>query len=122
MFPKSTCVPCGGAANFSCSTVIHINLGGGEFLNGPGSQLWRIQTPDGSVIELNSTNPSRARPLGYEFISPHQYVYTGLRVIDTNSSWNGTTFQCIAYSPFNTTRQNDSVAAVTLIVGGEYKI
>ena len=91
-------------------------------MDGPGSQLWRIKTPDGDVTELNSTNPSTARSLGYEFISPHQHVYTGLRVLDTNSTWNGTTFQCIAYTPSNTTRQNDSAPAVTLKVGGECRI
>ena len=91
-------------------------------MDGPGSQLWRIKTPDGNVTELYSTNPSSARLLGYEFISQHQHVYTGLRVLNTNSTWNGTTFQCIAYTPSNTTRVNDSAAAVTLKVGGKCRL
>ena len=122
VFPQPTCVPCGGPADINCITGTHINVGGGTFVDGPGSQLWRIQTPDGNVIELSSSNPSTARSLGYEFISPHQHVYTGLRVLATKSTWNGTTFQCIAYTPSNIARQNNSAPAVTLKVGGECKI
>jgi len=121
VLPKPTCIPCGGPADFNCTTVTHVNLGGGTFRDGPGGQLWRIQTPDGNVTNLYSTNPTSARSLGYEFISPHLHEYTGLRVLDTDSTWNGTTFQCIAYTPSNTKRQNDSAAAVTLKVGGEYR-
>ena len=91
-------------------------------MDGPGGQLWRILTPDGKVTELYSTNPSSARSLGYEFISSHMHVYTGLEVLHTDSTWNGSTFQCIAYTPSNTTRQNNSAAPVTLRVGGECRI
>ena len=122
VYPKPTCVPCGGPTFFNCSTITHINIGGGRFVDGPGGQLWRINTTDGNVTELYSTNPSSARPLGYEFISTDTHVYTGLQVLDTDSTLNGTTFQCIAYTPSNTSRQNHSASAVTLKVGGECRI
>ena len=116
--PSHTCVPCGGQTVFNCSTTAPANLGGGIILEGVGSQLWRIQTPDGTVTNLSSIMPHMV-PAGYEFISPYVNVYTGLRVLNTNSTWNGTTFQCIAFDPSNVERQNNSAAAVTLEVGGE---
>ena len=85
---------------------------------GAGSQMWRIQTPDGTVTTLWSNTPGVVHA-DYEFISPFENVYTGLRVLNTNSTWNGTTFQCIAFDPSNLGRQNNSAAAVTLEVGGE---
>ena len=85
---------------------------------GVGGQLWRIQSPNGAVTTLSSSMPDSLPP-GYELISPHTDEYTGLRVLDTNSTWNGTTFQCIAFTPLDTREQNDSAAAVTLEVGGE---
>ena len=60
-------------------------------------------------------------PAGYEFISSMDVV-TGLRVNDASSTLNGTTFQCIAFTPLDTSEQNDSAAAVTLEVGGECRI
>ena len=86
-------------------------------VNGAGGQLWRIQYPDGTVISLSSSMPSMV-PAGYKLISSFVNRYTGLRVLDTNSTWNGTTFQCIAFTPLDTREQNDSSAAVTLEVGG----
>ena len=118
--PSNTCVPCGGSTEFNCSTTAPANLGRGRIVEGAGSQLWRIQTPDGTITNLSSNIPDMV-PADYEFISPFQNVYTGLRVLNTNSTWNGTTFQCIAFDPSNVTRQNDSAAAVTLEVGGECK-
>ena len=79
--------------------------------------MWRIQVPDGTQTLL-STNMPNMVPAGYELISPFLNEFTGLRVKDTNSSWNGTTFRCIAFVPTNVERQNTSSAAVTLEVGG----
>ena len=90
-------------------------------MNGAGGQMWRIQIPDGTVISLSSSMPSMV-PAGYELISSFLNQYTGLRLLDTNSTWNGTTFQCIAFTPADTREQNDSAAAVTLEVGSEYRI
>ena len=86
-------------------------------MEGIGGQMWRIQVPDGTQTLL-STNMPNMVPAGYELISPFLNEFTGLRVKDTNSSWNGTTFQCIAFVPTNVERQNTSSAAVTLEVGG----
>ena len=103
---------------FDCSTTEQFNLGGGHFREGPGGQMWRIQTPDGTITILSSNAPDMM-PADYEFISPFENVYTGLRVLNTTSTWNGTTFQCIAFDTSDVERQNDSAAAVTLEVGGE---
>ena len=87
-------------------------------MEGPGCQMWRIQTPGSTVTTLRSNMPGMV-PADYEFISPYVNVYTGLRMLNTNSTWNGTTFQCIAFDTSNEERQNNSAAAVTLEVGGE---
>ena len=116
--PTGTCLPCGGSTIFNCSTTVRINVGGGNFVYGAGGQMWMIQTPDGTSITLSSNNRSMMLP-DFEFIQPHLHVYTGLRVKNTNSNWNGTTFQCIAFSPANLGRINKSAPAVTLEVGGE---
>ena len=121
MVPNNTCVPCGGPAEFNCTTRVTINLGGGATVEGVGGQMWRIQNPDGTVITLSSSMPNRV-PGGFELISPSLNEFTGLRVKDTNSSLNGTTFQCIAFNPTNVGERNDSAAAVTLEVGGECSI
>ena len=86
-------------------------------MEGVGGQMWRIQPPDGMVITLSS-NMADMVPAGYEVISPSLNKFSGLRVKATNSSWNGTTFQCIAFNPTNVGERNDSAAAVTLEVGG----
>ena len=95
-----------------------INLGGGRIVEEVSGQMWRIQTPDGTVTNLRSNIPDMV-PADYEFISPFLDDFTGLRVLNTNSTWNGTTFQCIAFDPSNVERQNSSARAVTLEVGGE---
>ena len=87
-------------------------------MEGVGDQLWRIQNPNGTVTNLSSNMPGVV-PAGYEFISPFLDVYTGLRVLNTTSIWNGTTFQCIAFDPSDIERQNNSAAADTLEVGGK---
>ena len=87
-------------------------------MQGLAGEIWRIQTPDGTVTNLSSNMPHMV-PTGYEFISLFVNVYTGLRVLNTNSTWNGTTFQCIAFKTSNVERQNNSAAAVTLELGGE---
>ena len=87
-------------------------------MNGAGGQLWRNQNPDGTVTSLSSSMPSMV-PAGYQFISSFVNQYTGLRLPNTNSTWNGTTFQCIAFNPTDAREQNDSAAAVTLEVGSE---
>ena len=119
MVPTDTCVPCGGSTEFNCTTTIPINLGEGRIVEGVGGQMWRIQAPDGTVTNLRSNIPDMV-PADYEFIAPHNINdFTGLRVLNTSSTWNGTTLQCIAFDPSNVTRQNNSAAAVTLEVGGE---
>ena len=90
-------------------------------MQGVGGQMWRIQFPDGTMATLSSNNADMV-PAGYGFISPSMGVFTGLRVNDTNSTLNGTTFQCIAFIPATVGQQNDSAAAVTLEVGGECRI
>ena len=90
-------------------------------MEGVGGQLWRIQSPNGTVITLSSSMPDNL-PAGFEFISPYPDEYTGLRVLDTNPHWTGTTFQCIAFTPSNTEQQNTSAATVTLEVGGECRM
>ena len=117
--PNDTCVPCGGSTELNCTTTAIHPLGGGEEVQGVGGQLWRIQSPDGDVIRLASNMPDNL-PSQYEFVSPTLDEYTGLMVFNTNSTWNGTTFQCIAFTPANEEEQNTSSAAVILEVGGEY--
>ena len=93
----------------------------GNTVEGPGGQLWRIQPPYGTRNCLYSTRPHEVPP-SYEFIEIDTNIYSGLRVIDTNSTWNGTTFQCIAYTPINEEVRNYSSEPVTLEVGGECRI
>ena len=86
-------------------------------MEGVGGQLWRIQSPNGTVTILSSSMPDSLPP-GYELISPYRDEYTGLRVLNTSSTWNGTTFQCIAFTPASEEEQNNSAPPVTLEVGG----
>ena len=104
---------------FNCSTTATHPTGGGNVVLGFGGQLWRIQSPNGTVTTLSSSMPDNV-PLGYELVSPHRDEYTGLRVLHTSSTWNGTTFQCIAFTPANEEEQNTSATAAMLEVGGEY--
>ena len=90
-------------------------------MNGAGGQLWRIQTPDGTLLTLSSSMPNMVPP-GYEFVSPFIHVFTGLRVLNTNSTWNATTLQCIAFTPADVRERNVSAAAVTMEVGSECRI
>ena len=85
----------------------------------PAGQLWRIQTTNGTTKLLYSTIPEDV-PASYEFIHTNtEQNVTGLLVRDANSSWSGTTFQCIAYIPANIEDLNNSSEPVTLEVGGE---
>ena len=115
--PTGTCLPCGGSTEFNCNTTFPLELGG-NVIDIPGGQMWMIQTPNGTNITLSSNNRSMVHP-DFEFITPHPHEYTGLRVMNTNSNWNGTTLQCIAFSPTNLGRINTSAPAVTMEVGGE---
>ena len=117
MIPSDTCLPCGGTAVFNCTTTTRSNTGGGIFVNAHGGQKWKIRTPDGIVTNLSSHMPSNV-PAGYELISPFKDEYTGIKVLNTNSNWNGTTLQCIAFNPARVRQQNDSAPQVTLKVGG----
>ena len=126
--PTNTCLPCGGPAKFNCSTVANhtIYVGGmNTLMLGPGGQLWRIETTNGMTDKLHSTDPKNV-PASYEFmyIEHNNGVkeITGLLVRDTNSTWSGTTLQCIAYTPLNTEVLNNSSEPVTLEVGGECRI
>ena len=120
MVPTDTCVPCGGSTEFNCSTTYLVNTGKGKFVpGGVAGAKWRIQKPDGTVTNLWSNNPCMV-PAGYKFIAPYNMNdYTVLQVLNTSSTWNGTTFQCIAFDPSNEKQQNNSAASVTLEVGGE---
>ena len=118
MVPTNTCLPCGGSTVFNCSTTAPINIGGGIFREVAGGQLWKIQTPDGQSMTLISNMPSMV-PTGYEFIQTPHHESTGIRVKNTNSNWNGTTLQCIAFNLSNVHQQNDSAPVATLEVGGE---
>ena len=60
-------------------------------------------------------------PSGFEWISPSLHHYTGLRVNNTNSTWNGTTFQCIAFNVNNIDKKK-AAPEVTLEVGGECNV
>jgi len=71
--------------------------------------------------KLSSNKPHRV-PTGFEFISPYTDEFTGLQILDTNSTWNGTTFQCIAFNLANEEEQNNSAEAVTLKVGGDCRM
>ena len=119
--PTNTCVRCGGSTELNCTTTAIHPLGGGDTVEGVGGQLWRIQSPNGNVINLTSNMPDNL-PSQYEFVTPTLDEYTGLIVINTTSIWNGTTFQCIAFTPANEEQQNTSAPAVTLEVGGKCRI
>ena len=112
--PNNTCLPCGGSTEFNCRANYTIPV-----INrvGPAGQMWKIQTPDGETITLSS-NSRNMMHSNFEFISPYSDEYAGLRVKNTNSTWNGTTFQCIAFNVNRVMEQNKS-APVTLEVGGE---
>ena len=85
---------------------------------GVGGQLWRINFQNGTIGRLISNMPDNV-PGHYEFRSSSLDEYTGIEVLDTTSRWNGTTFQCIAFTPANEEERNDSAAAVILEVGGK---
>ena len=119
--PRNKCVPCGGGSTvFNCTTTAVHPLGGGYFVQGVGGQLWRIHNPDGTLINLISNMPDMV-PEDYKFISPSPDQYTGISVSNISSDLNGTTFQCIAFTPTNIMEQNTSAATVTLEVGGKYR-
>ena len=117
MVPSNTCVPCGGPTEFYCNTTAFHTLSTGDRRLGTGGQLWRIHFLNGTTLTISSNEPINV-PREYQLISPFKDEYSGLRVLDTNPTWNGTTFQCIAFTPENVGEQNDSAAAVTLEVGG----
>lgn len=115
--PTNTCVPCGGPTEFYCSTTAFHTLSTGDRRLGTGSQLWMIHFLNGTTLTISSNEPNNV-PRGYQLISPSKDEYRGLRVLDADSTYNGATFKCIAFTPENVGEQNDSAAAVTLEVGG----
>ena len=120
----STCLPCGGQATFNCTTIANHTVfidGMIRLIPGPGGQLWRIQTSDGTTTKLYSTMLDKV-PRGYKFIETSKSEFTGLWVYDTNPRWSGSTFQCIAFTPANADELNNSSEPVTLEVGGECRI
>ena len=121
--PNSTCVPCGGQVDFYCSTTTNVSIpdGNGGFRRevGAGGQLWKIKKPDGTVDEIRSNHRASVNSTCYEFLYSDEYI--GLRVLCTSSSWNGTTLQCIAFTPANESQQNPA-PAVLLEVGGVCRI
>jgi len=125
--PTNTCLPCGGNATFNCRTIANHTVfdNGMSVLElGPGGQLWKIHTTNGMTEELYSTIRENI-PASYELMYTEQNnikVVTGLLVRDTDSTWNGTTLQCIAYTTLNTDVRNNSSEPVTLEVGGECRI
>ena len=122
--PRDECVPCGGSTIstiFNCTTLADHPIGGGMIAEGVGGQLWSIQYPNGTLTTLVSNMPDNL-PADYEFITPSFDEYTGIIVSNISSDWNGTTFQCIAFTPANIEEQNTSAAVVTLEVGGKWKM
>ena len=108
---------------FNCTTVANHTIfvnGMSSLREGPGGQLWRIQTTNGTTESLCSTTPDKV-PTNYKFIDtfPNSNEFTGILVSDTDSSWSGTTFQCIAFTPANTEEINDASEPATLEVGGK---
>ena len=116
--PSNMCVPCSGSTIFNCSTLAVHPLGDGVVVEGVGGQLWRIHNPDGTQTTLMSNMPDNL-PADYEFLSLCSDEYTGIMVSNIDSDWNGTTFQCIAFTLANIEEQNTSAAVVTLEVGGK---
>ena len=122
--PSNECVPCGGSNTstiFNCTTLADHPIGGGMIVEGVGGQLWSIHNPDGTLTTLASNMPENL-PEEYEFISPSFDEYTGIVVSNISSTWNGTTFQCIAFTPANIEERNTSAAPVTLEVGGKCRM
>ena len=122
--PRDECVPCGGSTIstiFNCTTIADHPIGGGRIVEGVGGQLWSIHNPDGTLTTLVSNKPDDL-PLDYTFISPSFDEYTGIMVSNISSDWNGTTFQCIAFTPANIEERNTSAAVVTLEVGGKWRM
>ena len=117
--PNNECVSCGDRSTvFNCSTLALHHLIGGGNVEGVGGQLWKINNTDGTQTLLRSNRPNDL-PADYEFISPSFDEYTGIRVFNISSNWNGTTFQCIAFTPANAEQRNASAATVTLEVEGK---
>ena len=126
--PTNTCLPCGGQAKFNCTTVANHTVfddsGMSVLEPGPGGQLWKIHTTNGTTEELYSTI-SEDFPASYELMYTEENdieVVSGLLVCNTDSTWSGTTFQCIAYTPLDIGIRNNSSEPVTLEVGGECRI
>ena len=90
-------------------------------MEGVGGQLWNISNPDGTLTTFISNMPDEV-PEDYKFISPSFDEYTGINVSNISSDWNGTTFQCIAFTPANVGERNTSAAPVTLEVGGKCRM
>ena len=90
-------------------------------MEGVGGQLWNIRNPDGTLTTFISNMPDKV-PEDYKFISPSFDEYTGINVSNISSDWNGTTFQCIAFTPANVEERNTSAAPVTLEVGGKCRM
>ena len=122
--PSNMCVPCGGGSKtfFNCSTVANHTLLNGSVVVGVGGQSWRIHNPDGNLTTTLVSNMPDNLTAGYQFISPSMDEYTGIMVCNISSDWNGTTFQCIAFTPHNLTEQNTSAATVTLEVEGKCRM
>ena len=115
--PSDTCVLSGQPADFPCQTLSSTDL--------PAGQEWNITTPGGgSTIYRAATFDLRELlPPAYEWILMNTItgveVVAGLRVVSSDSSFNGATFQCIA---FRQQERNTSAPAATLELAGKVHI
>ena len=94
--PSDTCVLSGQPAEFPCQTLTSTDL--------PAGQEWNITTLEGgsTIIFRAATFDLREMlPSAYEWILMNTTtgveVVAGLRVVSSDSSFNGATFQCIAF-------------------------
>ena len=113
--PTDTCVQSGQTTEFYCRTEAQI--GGVTVAAG---QEWTITTPGSGSVTYSAASISAlpVLPAVYEWIVDNSGVagvLAGLRVLSADSSFNNTTFQCIAF--FNGVI-NASAPAATLEVAG----
>ena len=115
--PSDTCVLSGQPAEFPCQTLTSTDL--------PAGQEWNITTPGGgsTIFRAATINLRVMLPSAYEWIQMNTIigveVVAGLKVVSPDSSFDGATFQCIA---FRQQERNTSAPAAILEVAGKVHI
>ena len=115
--PSDTCVLSGQPAEFPCQTLSSTDL--------PAGQEWNITTlgSESIIFRAASFDIREMLPPAYEWILMNPTtgveVVAGLRVVSSESSFNGATFQCIA---FRQQERNTSAPAATLEIAGKVHI